>query len=206
MVCFATPLCPFLDQPANRPPGVTARPGSGRGHVRKIPKQPEDKDQNGGDHGPKWPGGVRGAGGHSWAPLRYVLLTGVSFLQTKSSRPDTSSASSCLLQAGYELRLVVPSAGRIRAPPRRASCRPERARARRQGQRRRWRDEERGRDDEGRGECEPKGSKGDARARVSQRATDAAEAGDSAGEAMGEGAITRAEASASPRAATETRE
>ena len=75
-----------------------------------------------------------------------------------------------------------------------------------QEQRRRWRDEERGRDDEGRGECEPKGSKGDARARVSQRATDAAEAGDSAGEAMGEGAITRAEASASPRAATETRE
>ena len=51
MVCFATPLCPFLDQPANRPPGVTARPGSGRGHVRKIPKQPEDKDQNGGDTG-----------------------------------------------------------------------------------------------------------------------------------------------------------
>ena len=55
-----------------------------------------------GGHGPKWPGGVRGAGGHSWAPLRNVLLTGVSFLQTKSSRPDTSSASSCLLQAGYE--------------------------------------------------------------------------------------------------------
>ena len=53
-----------------------------------------------GGHGPKWPGGVRGAGGHSWAPLRNVLLTGVSFLQTKSSRPDTSSASSCLLQTG----------------------------------------------------------------------------------------------------------
>ena len=52
-------------------------------------------------------------------------------------------------------------------------------------------------------------------ARVCQRATDAAgaqlkeaeaEAGDSAGEAMGEGAITRAEASASPRAAAEPRE
>ena len=139
MVCFATPLCPFLDQPANRPPGVTARPGSGRGHVRKIPKQPEDKDQNGGDHGPKWPGGVRGAGGHSWAPLRNVLLTGVSFLQTKSSRPDTSSASSCLLQAGYE-----------------------RGRA--------------GKDNDG------------------------------AGETKSEGAMTRAEASASPRAAKEMRE
>ena len=151
MVCFATPLCPFLDQPANRPPGVTARPGSGRGHVRKIPKQPEDKDQNGGDHGPKWPGGVRGAGGHSWAPLRNVLLTGVSFLQTKSSRPDTSSASSCLLQAGYELRLVVPPAGRS-----------ERGRA--------------GKDNDG------------------------------AGETKSEGAMTKAEASASPRAAKEMRE
>ena len=167
MVCFATPLCPFLDQPANRPPGVTARPGSGRGHVRKIPKQPEDKDQNGGDHGPKWPGGVRGAGGHSWAPLRNVLLTGVSFLQTKSSRPDTSSASSCLLQAGYELRLVVPSAGRIQAgyelrlvvPP---AGRSERGRA--------------GKDNDG------------------------------AGETKSEGAMTKAEASASPRAAKEMRE
>ena len=119
-----------------------------------------------------------------------------SFLGTPSQRtPDWGQLPADEeQQAGYELRLVVPSAGRIRA------------RARRQGQRRRWRDEERGRDDEGRSECEPKGGKGDARARVSQRATDAAEAGDSAGEAMGEGAITRAEASASPRAATETRE